>query len=70
MSELKFKTSLKCDGCVASVTPGLNAIPSVEKWEVDLTSPEKTLIVTGENLKEDEIIAALQKAGYKAEKKS
>lgn len=68
MNTIKFKTSLKCEGCVAKITQGLNAVPSVKKWEVDLKSPNKVLTVEGENIREADIVASLKKDGYTAEK--
>jgi len=65
----KFKTNIKCAACVATVTPFLNESAGEGKWQVDLTSPERTLTVeTGTT--EDKIKDALAKAGYKAEKLS
>jgi len=66
MRTIKFKTSLKCEGCVAKITPGLNAISSIKKWDVDLKSADKILIVEGDNIHEQDIIASLKKNGYTA----
>lgn len=66
MNTLKFKTNLKCSGCVTTVAPKLDEIKGIEKWDVDLTSPEKTLSVEG-NVRPEEIEKAFEKAGYKAE---
>lgn len=66
MNTLKFKTNLKCSGCVTTVAPKLDEIKGIEKWDVDLTSPEKTLSVEG-NVLPEEIEKAFEKAGYKAE---
>lgn len=64
--ETKFKTNVKCAGCVATVTPFLNEAVGKNNWRVDYNDPSKILTVTGEpdNRK---VIEALQKAGYKAE---
>jgi len=68
MKTLKFKTNIKCSGCVATATPFLNEVAGRDGWEVDLQSPEKTLVVASEkSVSEADIIAAMQKAGYKAE---
>jgi copper chaperone len=68
MDTLKFKTNMKCDGCVSTVTPHLNKLIDVESWQVDLTSPEKTLTVNGkEGIRTQEVISALEQAGFKAE---
>lgn len=68
MKTLKFKTNIKCSGCVAAVTPYLNEVAGKDNWEVNLQSPEKTLVVATEKaVSEVDVIAAMQKAGYKAE---
>lgn len=67
MEEIKFKTNIKCTGCLAQVGPALNETAGENNWQVDLASADKTLIVKG-GLKEDEIIAAVKKAGYTAER--
>lgn len=67
MSTLKFKTNIKCTGCLASVTPHLNEAEGIESWKVDLENPDKTLTVETDQLKEEDVIAAVRKAGYEAE---
>ncbi|MXV17250.1 heavy-metal-associated domain-containing protein [Hufsiella ginkgonis] len=68
METLKFKTNIKCSGCVAAVTPGLNSLPEVESWTVDLESANKILSVSAwEGLAAGSVKEALQKAGYSAE---
>ena len=67
MKTLKFKTNIKCDGCISTITPFLNGAKGIEKWAVDVTVPEKILSVTTDNLSAEYIEMILQKAGYKAE---
>lgn len=67
MESNKFKTNIKCTGCVATVTPFLDAAVGESKWEVDLNDPSRILTVNAETDKEV-VIRALEKAGYKAEK--
>jgi copper chaperone len=62
----KFKTSIKCSGCVDAVTPFLNESVGVGKWTVDLQSPSKILTVDTE-VDNKQVIEAMSKAGYKAE---
>jgi copper chaperone len=62
----KFKTSIKCSGCVDAVTPFLNESVGTGKWTVDLQSPIKTLTVDTD-VDSKEVIDAMSKAGYKAE---
>jgi copper chaperone CopZ len=67
METLKFKTTIKCSGCVAKVTPFLNEALGEATWEVDYNNPSKILTVVGEK-DQAKVIQALEKAGYKAEK--
>ena len=66
MEALKFKTTIKCSGCVAKVTPYLNEALGEQKWDVDYNNPSKILTVVGERDKK-KVIQAVEKAGYKAE---
>lgn len=69
METIKFKTTIKCSGCVATVTPGLNEAVGANNWQVDLQSPDRVLTVTtNDTNKEKDVIKKLQDAGYKAEK--
>jgi copper chaperone CopZ len=69
METLKFKTNIKCSGCIAIVTPFLNKTVGENNWQVDLQAPEKVLTVQADDKeKETEVIDSLQEAGYKAEK--
>jgi copper chaperone len=67
METIKFKTDIKCSGCIAKVTPFLNEIPGVENWEANVTDPAKVLTVTG-TASETEVKEAVAKAGFKAER--
>jgi copper chaperone len=67
MEQLKFKTTLKCSGCVEKVTPHLNEAAGQGNWEVDLTNPSRILTITA-NGNEAKIKEAMEKAGYKAER--
>jgi copper chaperone len=68
MDTLKFKTNIKCDGCIATVTPYLNDLVDVVSWTADLMGPDRILTVNGqEGIRSQEIITKLQKAGYQAE---
>ena len=67
METLKFKTTINCGGCVATVTPHLNQIKGIEKWSVDTTNPQKILTVEASGLRPEVIVEKLKVAGYKAE---
>jgi copper chaperone len=66
METIKFKTTIKCSGCVATATPFLDEALGKDNWKVDTNNPSKVLTVTGEN-DQTKIIQAIEKAGFKAE---
>ncbi|WP_316818486.1 hypothetical protein [Pedobacter nyackensis] len=67
METLKFKTNIKCSGCIATATPFLNNIPEISKWEVDTDTPEKILTIeASDELNADTVVSTLEKAGYVA----
>ena len=68
MKTIELKTNIMCDACIAKVTPTLNKEVGESKWKVDTLNPKKLLTVTADNLNEEDVIKAVQKAGYKAEK--
>lgn len=68
MDTLKFKTNINCSGCITTVTPVLDTLIGVEKWEVDTNNPDKILTVEVDSrLKADQVVAALKAKGYSAE---
>ncbi len=67
-NNLKFKTNINCMGCVAKVTPELDKLTAIENWEVDIRNKDKVLTVNASSEKESEVIAAVEKAGFKIEK--
>jgi len=67
MKTLKFKTNIKCSGCVATVTPHLDQVEGIENWEVDINNPDKVLSVQTEEVSAEEVRQTVEKAGFKAE---
>ena len=68
MQTLEFKTNIKCGGCIAAVTPHLNALPEIKSWKVDTDQADKLLEINAEEqLSPGKVIETLEKAGYKAE---
>jgi copper chaperone len=65
--ELKFKTNIKCGGCIKSVSGFINEVPSVAEWTVDTENPEKILTVKGENVTTEAVIEAVEDAGFDIE---
>jgi copper chaperone len=68
MKKLQYKTNINCGGCIATVTPFLNKVTGIEKWEVDTQKPDKILTVQGE-ISSEEIEKAVTEAGFKIERK-
>jgi len=64
METLRFKTSLKCGGCIRAITPGLESLNTIDTWNVDLESPDKTLEITATEDISDKVIESVKKAGY------
>jgi len=67
METVKFKTNIKCSGCIAGVTPALNEVAGDNNWEVNLQTADKILTVSTEKANEQQIKEAVERAGYKAE---
>ncbi len=67
MSTLKFKTNINCNGCVAKVTPVLNAAGAIQKWEVDINNPDKILTVETTVLTAEDVIKEVKKTGFNIE---
>ncbi|KQC01301.1 hypothetical protein AQF98_09215 [Pedobacter sp. Hv1] len=64
---LRFKTNINCGGCVAKVTPALNANAGIAEWSVDTTDQNKILSVKSNGISEEELIETIQKTGFKIE---
>jgi copper chaperone len=67
MKTLKFKTNIHNDGCLATVTPFLNAEKSIHDWKVDIAHPDKVLTVIGTDADPQSVENAVAQAGYRAE---
>ena len=68
METFKFKTNVNCGGCIATITPHLNQMKGIMKWEVDISNPMKTLTIDASaDIKPSEIIEILKGVGYKAD---
>ena len=68
MEGMKFKTNIKCSGCIAAVTPFLNKAVGEKSWNVDVQNPDKVLMIDRQDVPADDVVKAVQDAGYKAEK--
>ena len=67
MKQYQFKTNIKCGGCIAAVTPYLNAANEIKHWSVDTNNPDKILTVETENLSNEAITQIVKSAGYVAQ---
>lgn len=62
-----FKTNINCSGCVEKISPVLDSHKNILKWTADTASKDKILEVVSKGIQADEIITAVQKAGFKIE---
>ena len=71
MSTLKFKTNLKCAGCMYAIKPYMDNLEGIKSWDVDLESKDKIVEVVTDTATPDEIKEAIEKAigeaGYSAQ---
>ena len=65
---IQLKTNIMCGSCIAKVTPSLDEVLGKSNWKVDILNPKKILSVTSDKVSEKEVIKAVEKAGYKAER--
>lgn len=67
--EFKFKTNLRGPECIVTITPYLDAVIGLRRWDVDMDDPDKMLTVhvadPGHTIL---VAAAVEKAGYSAER--
>ena len=68
MKTIEVKTNIMCGSCIANVTPTMNETMGEGNWKVDIQDPKKILTVTGDDITEQRVIEAVEKAGYKAER--
>ena len=67
MNTQKFKTNIKCMGCISTVTPYLNKTVGENNWEVDLQDPNRILSVPAEESAE-KVVQTVKEAGFTIEK--
>ena len=65
--KFKFRTTLKCSGCVSKVSPFLTSMKDVMEWSVDLQHPDKVLTVTLKTGDTRSVRKAFEGVGYKIE---
>ena len=65
--EQKFKTNLKCGGCLATVKPHLDKVADIS-YTVDLADANKVLTVQAQNPAQiQKAVQAVAEAGFKIE---
>lgn len=65
MSEVRFLVpGMTCGHCVNAVSTEVSSVPGVETVEVDLET--KTVVVSGARIDPNDLIAAVDEAGYEA----
>ncbi|MFY0592532.1 heavy-metal-associated domain-containing protein [Roseivirga sp.] len=69
MKKATFKTNINCGGCIATVTPFLDKVSTLKSWSVDTNSKSKLLTVEGNEIEKDEVIKAVQSAGFEIKEK-
>ena len=66
MKTLKFKTNIKCQGCVETVRRDMDGLVGAGHWSVDLLDPERILTVETETAAPEQVVYALAKTSYTA----
>ncbi len=64
---LTYKTNIKCNGCIATITPFFEQYKSIKTWSVDLESPDRVLTIELDGGEEQEVKDLITEAGYEAE---
>lgn len=65
MSTVRVKTDLRCGACVRSIGPLLDAEPGVERWQADVSTPDKVLTVEGDGVTAGRVGEILGTKGYR-----
>ncbi len=67
METKKFKTNLKCNGCISAITPAMNSIEGITNWTVDLSVADRLLVVESDKDVAADVLSGVKKAGYEIE---
>ena len=67
MKTLKFRTTIKCSGCIEKVSPFLNEIVP-GGWSVDILTPAKTLTVDAGSVTAGKVEEKVKQAGFEIER--
>lgn len=67
MYAFRYRTNLKCSDCIITLTPHLEKVTGLQRWQVDLEHPDRTLSVeVEEDVHKTELEEAIRQAGYEA----
>lgn len=64
MKTLKLKTNLRCGACVKSIQPLFDDEPGIERWDADVSTPDKILTVEGNEVTMARVDELLRQKGY------
>lgn len=64
MKTIRFKTNLKCGGCIKAITPGLESLNIIDSWSVELENPNRVLEIKAPEDVSEQVIESVKKAGY------
>ncbi|MCF8450926.1 MAG: heavy-metal-associated domain-containing protein [Taibaiella sp.] len=64
---LQFKTNLNCGGCVSKIKSDLDNAVGICEWNVDTANSNKILTIKSDGITEEEVVAIINKKGFKAE---
>lgn len=64
MKTLKLKTNLRCEACVKTIAPLLDAEATVKRWTADVSTPDKVLTVEGDDVSVAKVGELLNRKGY------
>ncbi|MDE3247687.1 MAG: hypothetical protein KGO82_03440 [Bacteroidota bacterium] len=67
MTILVFKTNLRTRTMVQQISPELNQVQGILRWNVDLQDIDNVLRVEGEGITVNGIVNRLVEAGYRCE---
>ncbi len=64
MENIKFKTSIKCTGCLDKITPLLIDTEGIEHWEIDLKNSDNIFTVNPAGASDKHVIKEVKNAGF------
>ncbi|QMU30871.1 heavy-metal-associated domain-containing protein [Adhaeribacter radiodurans] len=67
MEILKFKTNVTSQDEVNKVTPLLDKLDGISKWQISTDSEENILSISGDNVNPQQVENALTEAGFTGE---